>query len=111
MLRKNKGYFFAEVLISLSAWLIIASVYFPMIASMSRHSVQLDQDLVGTQLFYETLLKARKEDKEPLPNFITVNNTVYEIGIELREGSSGSEVCIQYEDIFNGIQKKCELFE
>lgn len=111
MWRKNNGFFLAEVLLSLSAWLVIASIIFPLIIRAVNQSEQLHQEYEGTKLLYETLIKARKDGVLPNIDEIIINRTVYQIGYELDEGHAKMEVCVQYEDLFQKTYKKCELYE
>lgn len=107
MLQRNNGFFLPEMLLTLSAWLVIAAVFFPLVMNIVKQSVGLQQEFEGTRLLYEALLSAKIEGVHPVSETITVNQTVYNISLE----SAGVEVCIQYENVFNIEQKKCEVFE
>ncbi|MBS4191274.1 type II secretion system protein [Bacillus sp. FJAT-49705] len=110
MCRRSNGFFLPEMLLSLSAWLIIAMVFFPLIMGVINRSIQLHQEYDGTQLLYETLQKAKKEERVPVHELIKINQTVYEVYQEsVNDGSL--EVCVKYEDILEHEYKKCEIFE
>ncbi|MBU8879366.1 phosphatase [Bacillus sp. FJAT-29790] len=111
MWRKNNGFFLAEVLLSLSAWLIIAGVIFPLIINVVNQSVQLRRDFAGTQALYEILQEAKMEGTRPVNKSLIIDRTVYEIVQETHDGYALMEVCVKYEDILRKAYKKCEVFE
>ncbi|QED48616.1 type II secretion system protein [Cytobacillus dafuensis] len=110
MCRRNNGFFLVEMLLSLSAWLVIAMVFFPLIMGLINRTIQLHQEYDGTQLLYETLQTAKKEQRVPVHEIIKINQTVYEVYQDsVRSGRL--EVCVKYEDILKNEYKKCEIFE
>ncbi|MEH7124511.1 type II secretion system protein [Bacillus sp. JJ1773] len=111
MLRKNKGFFLPEMLLTLSAWIVIATIFIPLIMNLIDQSVQLRQEFDSAQALYETLLKAQKEGWLPQTELITINQTVYEIYEGTSGVNAGQEVCIKYENVFKKLQTKCEIFE
>lgn len=111
MLEKNEGFFLPEMLLSLSAWLIIASVFFPLVMNVVNQSVHLQQEFDGTKALYEALLKAEIEGVQPRSEWITINHTVYELYQETSGSHAGLEVCIKYENVSKKQQKKCEIYK
>ncbi|WP_066293549.1 type II secretion system protein [Bacillus sp. FJAT-29937] len=111
MLQKNKGFFLPEMLLTLSAWLVIATIFIPLIMNLVDQSVQLRQEFDSTNALYETLLKAQKEGVLPQTQMMTINQTVYEIYEGTSGGNAGQEVCIKYENVFKKLQSKCEIYE
>ncbi|MEH7390451.1 type II secretion system protein [Bacillus sp. JJ1503] len=111
MLRKNKGFFLPEMLLTLSAWLVIATIFIPLIMNLIDQSVQLRQEFDSTQALYETLLKAQKEGLQPQTELITINQTVFAIYEGTSGGNAGQEVCIKYENVFKKLRTKCEIFQ
>lgn len=109
MWRRNDGFLMAELLLSLSAWLIIAGVFFPLVMRAVDQSRQVEQDFAGTLLLYEALQKAVIEEQPPPDRVVKKGNTVYELFS--KEGSAQTEVCLRYEGIFNQTYEKCEVFE
>jgi len=111
MFKKNEGYFLVELLLALTAWLMIAGVLFPLMIKALNHSVQTDQQYTATKLLYEKLIIAKKEGVIPTYEVFIIGETEYEFLPELNEWQGGMEVCIKYEDIFQKEYKKCEYFE
>ncbi|KAB2338501.1 type II secretion system protein [Cytobacillus depressus] len=111
MWKKNKGFFLPEMLLTLTAWLLIASIFFPLIMNLVNHSIRLQQDYEGTKVLYEALLQAKKEDRAPFSELIALNRTVYEISQEASGNRNGVEVCVKYVDVFKNDQQKCEKYE
>lgn len=111
MWRKNNGFFLAEVMLSLSAWLVIATILFPLIINVVNQSLQGQQEYEGTKLLYETLIKAKKEGVFPNIESIKIDRTVYQVIYEPYGGQEKMEVCVQYEDLIQNTFEKCDLFE
>ncbi|MBT2687075.1 phosphatase [Bacillus sp. ISL-47] len=109
MWRKNDGFLMAELLLSLSAWVIVAGVFFPLIIKAVEHSVEMKQDFESTQLLYEKLQQSVVEGYSPSSESIKRGQIVYEIF--LKEGSELTEVCVKYEDIFKKANEKCEVYK
>lgn len=111
MWRRNDGFFLAELLLTLSAWLVIASVFFPLIIDAVNKSMQLRQEYNALQLLYENLIEAKKEGVYPNIGTRMIDRTSYEMALETSEKEALVEVCIKYEDILRNSYKKCEIFE
>lgn len=111
MLQKNKGYFLTELLLSLTAWLIIAGVIFPLIMKVMNNIISAEQEYVAEKLLYEGLIVAKKNGFFPVQETISTHQTNYEITHELLVGEAVLEVCIQYVDVYQRANKKCEFFK
>lgn len=111
MWRKNSGFFLAELMLTLSAWLVIATILYPLIINVVNQSLQEKQAYEGTKLLYETLIKAKKEGVIPHSESIKIDRTVYQVNYEPYSGQEKMEVCIQYEDLLQNTFEKCDLFE
>lgn len=111
MWRKTDGFFLPEMLLSLSAWLMIAGVFFPLIMKLVNQSVGLKQGFEGSRLLYEELLRTKKEGVLPASDSFLVNGTEYVISIESSGGNAGVEVCIKYENVFKNEEEICEIFQ
>jgi competence protein ComGE len=112
MLRRNEGFFLAELLLTLSAWLVIAGVFIPLMVHAVNQSVQLHKEAAATQALYELLVEARKESLiDSLHSRIAIAGSDFEVVQESRNGHDFMEVCIKYEDLLQKTYKKCEVFE
>lgn len=110
MWRKNDGFFLAELLLTLSAWLVIASVLFPLIIQAVNHSTKVRQEFFAVKTLYESLIDAKKNAVYPATESIVVHQTVYEIFHNGKGETANMEVCIKYEDLFQQSYEKCETF-
>lgn len=110
MWRKNDGFFLAELLLTLSAWLVIASVLFPLIIQAVNQSLQVRQEFFAAKILYESLIDAKKKAVYPATETIVVNQTVYEIFQNGNGETANMEVCIKYEDLLQQSYEKCETF-
>ncbi|EWG10666.1 hypothetical protein [Cytobacillus firmus] len=109
MWRKNKGFFLAELLLSLSGMLLAAGIMFPLIIKALEHSEEVKQDFESTQLLYESLLEAASEGSFPEGETMKKNQTVYKIFPKENQGVM--EVCIRYESVRDSTKEKCEVFQ
>lgn len=111
MLKKNNGYFLAELLLTLTAWIMIAGVVLPLIMKVMNESIQAEQKIIAEKLLYETLIVAKKEGFLPVQETFVLYQTEYEITNQLLAGETLMEVCIQYADVHERTNKQCELFK
>lgn len=109
MWRRNDGFFMAELLLSLSVWLIVAGVFFPLILSAVMHSLEMKQDFESTQLIYESLQQSVAEETIPSDKKIEIDKSVYHLF--LKEGAGMTEVCVKYEDVLHKAKEKCDVLK
>jgi len=100
MLSKNKGYYLIELLLSLSGWILIASLMVPMLVVSNKQSVQVQEKSDALHILYEYVQEVIIESPER-ENFSVIKNnkSYYIIWVGEKEGRK-SEVCIRYEDVF-----------
>lgn len=110
MWRKNEGFFLVEMLLTLSAWLVIASVLFPLIIKAVNQSLQVKQQFLANEILYESLIDAKKKAEFPVTETIVVDQTIFEVYPKGNGGSANMEVCIKYEDILQQSHETCETF-
>ncbi|MBP2240864.1 type II secretory pathway pseudopilin PulG [Cytobacillus eiseniae] len=110
MYRRNEGFFLAELLLSLAAWLIIASILFPLIIFSMNQSVQLKEEFNATQVLYEILMDAKKKKTNPMIGPREKDETIYEVTLEITDENPLMEVCVRYEDFLRRSYKKCEVY-
>ena len=100
MLSKNDGYYLVELLLSLSGWILIASLMVPMLVVINKQAVQIQEKSEALHILYEYVQGVLIEKPERENFNVTKNNKSYEIiWFGDQEGSKG-EVCVRYEDIF-----------
>ncbi|WP_026583358.1 phosphatase [Bacillus sp. J33] len=109
MWRRNDGFFMSELLLSLSAWLIVAGVFLPLILKAAMDSGEMQQEFDSTQLLYETLQQSVAEGYFPLEKTVKIEKTVY--SLFQKEDAGITEVCIKYEDLFHKAKEKCDVLK
>lgn len=103
MLSKNKGYYLVELLLSLSGWILIASLMVPMLVLFNKQSVQIQEKSDALHILYEYVQEVIIENPERENFSVIKNNKSYDIiWVGEKEGRK-SEVCIRYEDVFGKI--------
>jgi competence protein ComGC len=97
LLRKNKGFFLLELLLSLSAWFMLCLFFIPLLIDLKIQSQQLEVHKKAEQLLYEEL-QASIVDGQKYLNY-SVSHQGIEYRIEWRDLSlSGQkEVCVKVE--------------
>lgn len=105
MLRRNSGYFLAEVLLSLTVWLLITGLLLPLVIQLKSQSVLLALDNTAVHLLFDEL--ENKMDQSLLTGNKTImsNGTAFEI--VWYEDMSETKVCVEYKDGFSNTKKQC----
>lgn len=108
---KNDGFLLPEILLTMSAWLVIATVIIPLIVNVKDQSVHLKQEFHGTKVLYEALLRAKKDEHQPQQGIVILNQTSYEIYLGNSEENKELEVCVKFENVYKKLQTKCEIYK
>lgn len=87
----------AELIISLSGWLLITSVFVPFYMQLQRQLVQLEEKSEALHLFYEYMQKVVVENPERENAVITNGDKQFTI---VWHGADKKAVMITYEDVF-----------
>jgi competence protein ComGE len=111
MLSKNNGFFLADVLLSLSSWLMAATVLLPLAMFMIGQTAALRQENNAVHLLYEHLQQLKLYPGMQGPGSFSRGGTVFTIVIKDHGQGVPSEVCIEYEDYFRNKKTKCGLAE
>lgn len=100
MLLKNKGYYLVELLLSLSGWILIASMVVPMLIQINKQSVQMKEKSEALHILYEYVQEVLIENPERENFNVMKNNNTFDIIWFGEKDGRKSEVCIRYEDVF-----------
>lgn len=97
---KNKGFYMAELIISLSGWMIISTGFVPMYIQLHNQLIQLEEKSAALHLFYEYLQTVTVEDANMENIVMTKEDKPFSIewlGVDKKE------VMIRYEDVFGKV--------
>lgn len=98
---KNNGFYMAELLLSLSGWILIAGVLVPMFIQLNKQSIQLQERSDALHILYEYLQTIVVENPDREDVIITRGDIQYEIVWREESGvDRKTEVAISYEDVF-----------
>lgn len=97
---KNNGYFLCDLLISLSGWILIASVIVPMMIGLNKQSVELKEKSDAVHILYEYMQTVVVENPERTNFSVTKNDKEYEVVWQGKKDGVKSEVSIRYENVF-----------
>jgi len=96
-LKNKQGFYMAELVISLTGWIIITGIFVPLFIGMKQQSVSLQQKLDALHVLYEYIQTVDKEiGTENLS--IVRGETRYEIRWTDTEIDGNKEVYITYEN-------------
>jgi type II secretory pathway pseudopilin PulG len=96
MLRSTKGYFLLELLLSLSALLMLCLYLLPLLLELREQSQQLDLENRARQIMFEEL-QAKLISKETFSGYSFIQNGV-EYKITWKDtGADQKEVCVRIE--------------
>jgi len=94
MLQKNKGFFLIELLLSLSAWLMMCLFFIPIFTDLMNQSRKVEVEKKANQLLYEEL-EAKLGIGPSFANYsVFVNSIEYKISWKDLQASSQKEVCV-----------------
>lgn len=105
MLLKNKGFYMAELIISLSGWIVISSIFVPIYMQLHNQLIQLEEKSEALHLFYEYMQTVVVENPDRENVVITKGDKQFTI---VWEGEDQREVMIRYEDVLGNV---VEIYE
>jgi competence protein ComGE len=97
---KNNGFYMAELLLSLSGWILIAGVLVPMFIQLNKQSIQLQERSDALHILYDYLQTIVVENPDRENVVVTRGHTQYEIVWRGASAEGKTEVAISYEDVF-----------
>jgi competence protein ComGE len=111
MLRKCEGYFLAEMLLSLAAFIMAASVLLPIAIHVLNQNIELRKEADAGNLLFDELMHIKISGTESGRVSIQQNSITYRVTIDKNEDPSAWEVCIHYEGEQQQNYKKCGFTE
>lgn len=108
MLRRSEGYFLAELLLSLTAWLLITGFFLPIVIFLKDQAVQVQLENTAIHLLYDQLERKIDEGIQVGNRIETLNGIIYELNWS---DTSQTEVCVEYKDDKSNPHKKCKSIE
>jgi len=111
MWRKNDGFFLAEALLSLSAWLIATTTLFPLSLFLIGQSIDLTHETDAMHLLYERLQELKVENERVDTDPVSKNGIVYNYKMVQHENGGMMEVCVEFDSYFSKKISKCAYAE
>ncbi|MDP4169918.1 MAG: competence type IV pilus minor pilin ComGE [Bacillota bacterium] len=110
-MRKGNGFFLLELLLSLSAWLMLSLFLIPELIFLREQSKKAQLERESLQLLYEELW-AKEAGNVSFSNYTVVKGgTHFQIFWGEPSPSGQKEVCVQVEDVEPNEKKFCEFFQ
>lgn len=104
--KNNAGFFLTEALLSLSAVLVLIGGLLPLFLHLNYLADSLKQESMAIHLLYDELENHLDESVLTGNKVVHLNGTNFEI--VWNEPMSQTEVCVQYRDFYEKLQKKCK---
>lgn len=108
---KNEGFFLAELLLSLSAWLMAACVLLPLSISLITQSIDLRREADALYLLYDRLQEMKIRTEPIGTESINRNGTLFTIRASDHSPESLVEVCVDFDGYFTKKMSKCAWAE
>lgn len=107
MLYKANGYFFAELLLSLSVWVLLTLFLLPIYIHMERQSLNTEYKREANRLLYDSLQEYVLTGHEIEGKTIVIRDKEYTITKDLAQ----LKVCVNYEETNKTLVSLCEILE
>ena len=99
-LKNEKGFYMAELIISLSGWLLISGVLVPIFIQVNKQSIEIQEKSEALHILYEYMQTVTIENPVKENKILSGNHTHYEIVWEMEQRDGKREVSIRYENVF-----------
>ncbi|MEK4147347.1 hypothetical protein NST02_09795 [Robertmurraya sp. FSL W8-0741] len=109
MLKGCRGFFLAELFLSLTVWMLMCLTLLPLYLHVSKQSLDIQKEISATHLMYE-VLQHYLQDGFMESGIIHRENESFRIHWETGLNSP-IKVCIKYENSFAEEREKCERLE
>ncbi|KIY21148.1 hypothetical protein [Mesobacillus subterraneus] len=111
MLSKNeKGFFMADMLLSLTAFLMATTVLLPIAVVIIEKTAEVRAEEDANSILYDELMYLKVAGTTSGTNWISQNGIPYEVTVTKVENNSTWEVCVHYESNQQA-HKKCSATE
>lgn len=111
MSQKNKGYFLAEMLLAITAFLIAAAVMLPYSILIITQIVQQREDAEATHILFDELMHIKAGGIESGRGLVVKHNLFYQVLVIKEDSGNIVEVCIHYDGENQENRKKCAFVE
>ncbi|WP_079509728.1 hypothetical protein [Mesobacillus jeotgali] len=108
--KKDEGFFLADMLLSLAAFVMAAAILLPMAILVIGQIVDLRKDGEASTILYDEMMYLKIAGKDSGRKLIIQNGTHYEVTISKNGENAPWEVCVQYESARQQSQK-CVITE
>jgi competence protein ComGE len=96
MSRNDKGYFFAEMLLSLAAFIMAASALLPYVLYVRSQIVEMREDADASHVLFDELMHLKVAGVGTGRTFVLKDHVRYQVTVK-DDSNSPLEVCVHYE--------------
>ena len=99
-LKNEKGFYMAELMLSLLGWLLISGILVPLFIQVNRQSIEIQEKSEAFHILYEYMQTVTIENPEKENKILLGDHTNYEIKWDMVQEDGKRRVSIQYENVF-----------
>ena len=111
MSQKNKGYFLAEMLLAMSAFLMAASILLPYAMLIITQTIQLRDDTEAADILFDELMHIKTSGTESGRTLVLKDGVSYQVVVIKDDSKPFWEVCVHYDAENQQSSKKCAFIE
>jgi competence protein ComGE len=111
MLQKNEGYFLADMLLSLAAFMMASTFLLPYVVYVMSQTIEVRNDAGATQVLFDELMYIKITGTESSRTTIIKNDVLYHVAVDKNDNKPSWEVCIHYEGEKQRDFRKCAYVE
>ncbi|MEH7441132.1 hypothetical protein V7201_02250 [Bacillus sp. JJ1122] len=111
MLRKSDGYFLAEMILSLAAFVMAASVILPVALMVISQTVQLREDAAADHVIFDELMYIKITGSESGRGSVWRDGVLFDVAVYKEDISTSREVCVHYAGENQKENEKCAFVE
>jgi competence protein ComGE len=99
-LKNEDGFYMAELILSLSGWLLISGIIVPLFIQVNKQAIEIQEKSEALHILYEYMQTVTMENPVKENKIFSGDHTNYEIVWEKEQEDGSREVSISYENVF-----------
>ncbi|MGA9227102.1 MAG: hypothetical protein WB217_12235 [Mesobacillus sp.] len=111
MLQKNEGYFLAEMVLSLAAFVMAASIILPFALMVISQTEQQREDVTATHVLFDELMYIKITGAESGRGSVIGDGVLFDVAVHKDNLSTSWEVCVYYAGENQKENEKCAFVE
>lgn len=111
MLRKSDGYFLAEMILSLAAFVMAASIILPFVLTLISQTVQIREDTAAAHVLFDELMYIKITGAQSGRGSVFRDGVLFDVAVYKDIINKSWEVCVHYAGENQKENEKCAFVE